>query len=657
NREFVASLIAKIEKSHRVIKTGNFIISLFLVFWCVASGAEVKVTAEANPKAVALGENVTVTVTVSDSEEFEAEEPRLPDLDGFDLLNSWDQTAVSQKLVSTPQGMQFQTNRRREFNYMLSPKALGQLSVGSFEVVVNGKAYRTQPLTVSVTKESASGGAGAPRRGGQPPDPFEDMLNAEEEMFRQLLQSRNQMLRQALPQIPDDVSIANPAFRSLPRNPNEAFFISVEVDKTEVYVGEQVTVNWYVYTRGQMETLDRLKFPSLRGFWKEIIEEVPSIQFMEEIVNGVPYKKALLASHALFPIKAGTATIDEFKIKSRIRTINPGFGGFGKAFEYTKSSAAVPVKVKPLPLEGRSADFTGAVGRFEVNAVIEGQGKHPVNQPFTMRVRFEGAGNAKTIDLPKMDLPAGVEIFDTKSESKFFKNGRSYKQFEVLMLPRQIGPLTLPAMKVTMFDPESGQYYQRETNPLMIEIVDNPNAPVSAANRLALNKKKADTKKEIELPLPYVHAHQAQVPWSVPIWMWWVLYGSSVAFGLAQTARYKNWFAKRDTLERQLAKRLKSAQNAMNKNNYRQYSVDMMNAFYLVLGQVSEESSALSLEKLLDMMPPTVRKEYGARIQKSFEYFQVLGFAPEASLEAQIKKSVMQEQFQEASKLLKEIAS
>ena len=410
-------------------KIGSFISSFIVIFFFVlatsaAASAQVNVQATVDSNEVALGENLSLNVTVSSSENVDIQEPRVPDLDGFDLLNSSQSTAVSQKLVQTDKGMQFQTQRRKEFNYLLSPRREGQLSIASFEVVVDGKVYHTQPILVKVAKA----GNGNARRGRQQqpqgqlpsgvPDPFEQMDQAEEEIFNHLLQQRAQMLQQqgAMPEeAPPDAgaTMAHPAYRSLPTNPNEAFFIQVEVDKTDVYEGEQITVNWYLYTRGQMETLDREKFPDLRGFWKEVIEEVPSIQFTQEVVNGVPYKKALLASHALFPIKAGTATIDEYKIKSRIRLPVDGYGYLGPAYEYTKSSRPVEITVRPLPMEGRPADFTGAVGQFDVHSAVEGQ-TFPVNQPFSLKVRFEGSGNAKLIDLPSMNLPTGVEVYDTK---------------------------------------------------------------------------------------------------------------------------------------------------------------------------------------------------------------------------------------------------
>lgn len=624
-----------------MIKTGNLFTFLCLFFFSLSVSAATTVQSGADRTELATGETFNVTVSVVSTEDVNIQEPRIPELDGFELLNNFQATAVSQKLVQTSSGMKFETQRRKEFTYTLTPTKTGNLSVSSFEVVVDGKVYRTKPILIQVGQgnNGTSAGRSRPQRPHLPPgfdDPFEAMDQAEEEIFNQLLRQRQRMMQQlpggggAIP----DTSIPDAAFRSLPNNPNEAFFISVEVDKTQVYEGEQVTANWYIYTRGQMETLDRLKFPNLRGFWKEIIEEVPSIQFTEEIVNGIPWKKALLASHALFPIKAGTATIDDYKIKSRVRLPTQGFGGlFGKAYEFTKSSARVPIKVLPLPVEGRPSDFTGAVGQFEVNASVEGQ-SFPVNQPFSLRVRFEGAGNAKLIDLPAMDLPAGLEQYDTKSESKFFKNGRSYKEFEVLLIPRQEGDITLPELSVSMFDPQDKKYYTKKTQAIPMKIVNNPNAPVGASSRLAEADQATKTGKKAQLPNPIMHwspATESSLLAQPSLWL--ALYGAADAVLLWKSQKEMGWRRRRRTLKEIVQKRYKKVDNAVHNGEYRKVGAEMTNIFYLVLGELAGSGGAsLEMNRLMEMIPPSLRRDYGDAIQKEFEVFQTLSFAPEEML-------------------------
>ncbi len=655
-------------------RIGNVLLGLSLIFgFSFAMAAGTTVSATVDRSEMSLGDTFTLSVIASSDEDVEAQDPRIPDLDGFEMLNNWQSTAVAQKLVNTGSGMQFQTQRRKEFHYMLSPKRLGVLSLPAIEVNVSGKVFRTQPIVIKVAQGDGNSQQGSQQgrtrpRGVQRPtfeDPFEAMDRAEEDMFNQLLNQRQrllQMQQQGRGGAPDEnrfngqaAEMPNAAFRSLPTNPNEAFFIGVEVDKTEVFEGEQVTVNWYIYTRGQMETLDRLKFPSLKGFWKEIIEEVPSIQFSEEIVGGVPWKKALLASHALFPIKAGTAAIDEYKIKSRVRTATQGWGYMGKAFEYTKSSSRIPIKVKPLPIEGRPSDFTGAVGQFEVHASVENAAALPVNQPLSLKIRFEGAGNAKLIDLPVLNLPPGLEQYDSKSESKFFKNGRSFKEFEVLLIPRQEGELIIPGLSVSMFDPSSQKYYTRTTESISLKIVNNPNAPVGESSRLGDASKQAAVAKPIDrLPdvlLNFSPSAEAQV-WTNP-WVWVLVFGGILAVLSLKLLRVLGWHERRQTLQELVQKRYKKIDLAMAANDHRKVGAEMTNVFYVVLAEVAGASGAAEeIHILLNQIPPSLRRDHGDEIVKSFEVFQTLSFAPDEMLGSLKDPEALKTHLEKAKKVI-----
>lgn len=650
-------------------KIGNILFLLSFMFFVVIAKANTTIQSTVDREEVGLGDTFTVTVSVVSSDDVDVQDPRIPELDGFDLVNSWQSTAVAQKLVNTSSGMQFETQRRKEFHYMLTPKRAGTLSVSAFEAVVNGKVFRTQPIVIKVSKDPSAQGRRRPSPGSAIPgfdDPFESMDKDEDDIFNQLLKQRQRLMQQQMQQLqqmgmdepyPNAPSAGMPdaAFRSLPKNNSEAFFISVEVDKTEVYEGEQVTVNWYIYTRGQMESLDRLKFPSLRGYWKEVIEEVPSIQFTEEIVNGTPWKKALLASHALFPIKAGNAVIDEYKIKSRVRLPSLGLGGFfGKPYEYTKSSARVPITVKPLPIEGRPSDFSGAVGQFEVNANVENK-TVPVNQPVSVKIRFEGSGNAKLIELPAISWPAGLEQYDSKAESKFFKNGRSYKEFEVLVIPRKEGAMTIPAFSVSMFDPQAKKYYTRTVEPIQLDIVANPNAPSGSSTRMSdVKKAQGEAAIEKKLPNPILNwqASSEANLMSRP-WIWALIYGMIASALLWKSKKEFGWGRRRRSLKDLIHKRYKVIDQALGKNDYRKIGVEMTNIYYLTLGEVTGEGGASQeIDDLLNLMPPSLRRDHGEEIANTFEIFQTLSFAPDEMLGTLKEPSTVKKNVERAKKVI-----
>jgi len=665
-----------------VTKIGNyfclllFVLSVAASFPVTAWGA-VTVQSTVDRNEMGVGDSFTLTVSVISDESVDIQEPRAPDLEGFELLNSWQASSTSQRLMNTSSGMKFEVQRRKDFNYLLAPRKAGTYSVGAFEVVVDGKVHHSQPITISV------GATGSPRRNQRPQQrpqmppgfggfPGSDMLDemdrAEEEIFNQLLRRRQQALPPgAMPGAPQRENQPEPQFRSLPSNPNEAFFIQVEVDKTDVYEGEQVTASWYIYTRGQMESLDRLKFPDLKGFWKEIIEEVPSIQFSEEIINGVVYKRALLASHALFPIKPGTAVIDEYKIKSRVRMPSQSFGGFGfgQAYEYTKSSARVKINVKPLPVEGRPSDFSGAVGQFDVNASVENQ-NILVNQPFSLKVRFEGTGNAKLIELPAIQWPKSVEVYDTKSDAKFFKNGRSYKEFEVLLIPREEGELRIPPISVGTFDPQAKKYVNRQTQEIVLQVAPNPNAPSGnvatvggAGNPPAKEAPAAATNPLSGKVLPdLILTWDSPGRWTLashPLF-WGGLYGLVLLILVWRSKVELGWGRRRQNLRELVAKRYKKIETLLRKNDYRGIGAEMMNIFNLVLGSISgQEASGLELDRMLERIPPSLRREHGESLRKQFEVFQFMSFAPENILGGYKDAGTVQKEVEAAKGLLQKL--
>ena len=600
-----------------------YFFGFFIFLFSQLAIAQVQVTATVDRNELGIGDTVTLSVTVRSNEQVQVTEPRVPHLNGFDLVNNFnDSGGVSMQLQAGPGGMQFQKSYRQSFNYVLTPKRAGKLTIPGFEISVDGKTYTTKPIAMQISQEGSGAGLPPP---GMPN--IDDLIEEQEDAFNQLLKNRGGGGGQ---QAQKDFKV----------NPNEAFFIHSDVDKTEVYEGEQIVVNWYIYTRGNLMSLDRLKFPDLKGFWKEIIEEVPALNFTQEVINGIPYRKALLASHALFPIKPGTSVIDEYKIKAQVQIPTNPFSafGFGRPYTFSKSSDRIQIKVKPLPVEGKPDSFSGAVGQFQVKTHIEGN-QFPVNQPFSLKVRFEGEGNAKLIELPSLNLPKGIEVYDTKSDAKYFKNGKSFKEFEVLLIPREQGDITIPAMSFSSFDPVQKKYVVQSTDPIPVKIIENPNG--TNPNNLTNNNLNPNKEEKPAVAGP----KKPQLPDILVSWdrsmgdgysdskmaIWSVIYIFIFALLGWKARREFGWGQKQIDLRADLQKRFKKIQTKIDQGKWREAGTELTNAIYYVLGEVSGQGGAtLEINKLLDQAPPSLRRELGADLSRLIDVCQVLSFAPEA---------------------------
>lgn len=607
-------------------KIGSFLASCFI--FCFAFANDVKVEATIDQDRVPLGQLFVVRVIVqTEGSGNNVEEPQLPNLDGMQLMQRGKNVSVQSQLMSTPQGMDYKNIRREIIVYTFQATRLGRLSLDAIEVVVNGKLYQTKPLLVEVLPESE---LPAP----DPNDIEEQILQEQEDIFEQLLKRHMVPRGQVFPgptQNNRGGVQKEPEFRSMPTNPNEAFFIQLEADKTSVYEGEQITATWYLVTRGQMESLDRAKFPSLKGFWKEIIEENPQIQFYDEVINGVVYRKALMATHALFPIKSGKAIIDEFTVKSRIRMPTSGYGlGFGRAYEFTKSSKRLEIQVKPLPLDNRPKEFTGAVGQFDVNSRIEGSQNFYVNQPVSVKVRFEGSGNAKIIELPVITWAEGLELYDTKSESRFFKDGKSYKEFEILVIPRKEGALEVPEIQFAFFNPETEKYELKTTAAIPLDVKRAlQNQSEGSGSFLGSQTSQA---QPIVLSMPRLQKLESTAVKSTQsgALFWSSLFLMSL-LGLFTKAYYelkpKN---KSVTLKKEIEMRFAKIQKLAKLKNYRQVGAEIVNVSNFVLAEVtSHKGEILEIQKMIDQLPPELREKRASELMKVYEQAQVYGFAPD----------------------------
>lgn len=179
-----------------MIRTGKVLTFLTVLCFSLIVWAQqgTVVTSTVDKNKLEVDDTFKLTITVQSTESVEIEEPRVPNLSGLDLIQHWDNTAVQQSLVQTPQGMDFKTIRKREFHYMFQTKAAGRYSLDAFEVVVNGKIFKTEPIIVEVfpagTVPQSQLRKNIPNPGRNLPseeeDPEEAFLRQQEEVFNQL---------------------------------------------------------------------------------------------------------------------------------------------------------------------------------------------------------------------------------------------------------------------------------------------------------------------------------------------------------------------------------------------------------------------------------------------------------------------------------------
>jgi hypothetical protein len=241
-----------------------------------------------------------------------------------------------------------------------------------------------------------------------------------------------------------------------------------------------------------------------------------------------------LARYAAFPLQEGQLKIDPFGLKYTYYAgggMDDGEDPFLQFFrqmtprEGSTQSEPLTIDVMPLPADGKPASFSGAVGDFSIMSAVD-KTEVRANEAITLTVKIEGRGNVAAIGQPKATWPQNVEQYDSKGTAKATKAGVGEKDFEILLIPRVAGDLTLPSLEFSYFDPTKKQYMTRTTDPIRIHVLEA--APGSQAPRpLNPSVTGSTTQTPSESPTPGHALHDLKAPISaesplggLPLWRW-----------------------------------------------------------------------------------------------------------------------------------------
>lgn len=276
-------------------------------------------------------------------------------------------------------------------------------------------------------------------------------------------------------------------------NVGSAISLRATVDNANPYQGEPITLTYKLYTpTSRLSVGDLQKEPSFNGFWAQnLLKNATQFPQYTETVNGRKYIVAELGKYALVPQKSGALTIDplnqdvSYEVQVRTRMQSPFhddpffkkffddsfFGSQSQVVRKTLKSNPVTVHVKSLPQASQPIDFTGAVGRFGLEASVD---KHKLNanDALTLRVAVSGSGNINLLEKPDISFPPDFEVYDPKIIDNFRNTGNTSgtRTFEYIVIPRAAGKFTIPAVQYAYFDVGKNAYQHASSAPIDIEV-------------------------------------------------------------------------------------------------------------------------------------------------------------------------------------------
>ncbi len=329
----------------------------------------------------------------------------------------------------------FNTSFTRELVYVLYAKRTGKIKIGPARLELGGENYQTKAIEIEVVKSS----------------------------------NRRSSKGNARTDKVDEPSL------------EDALFVSAQVDYKRAYVGQQITVEYDLFYRFRLHNVGFKEIPTFAGFWVKDLFVAQQLNSHREVVEGVTFNVAPLRRVALYPTSAGTYDIGVLAIscdipKQRGRRgslVDEFFSGdpfFSRSQSVIVRSEELEVEVLPLPEKDRPQEFTGAVGRFQLRA--EAQPTHvPAGDPVTLQVIVEGQGNLAAVQAPKIQVGAGVKLYDpTLEEEEKIVDGLygGRRLFEYILIPEEGGMMEITPVRFVYFDPYESRYQTLESEPIII---------------------------------------------------------------------------------------------------------------------------------------------------------------------------------------------
>lgn len=290
-------------------------------------------------------------------------------------------------------------------------------------------------------------------------------------------------------------------------DPKDAF-VRAAFSRTKVHEQEAVMVTFKFYTTLDFRGVKRVQFPEFEGFMAEEVELPLNRQLKFEHLNGRNYGVIDVKQTLLFPQRSGKLTIPAgvidfvFVVKSGQKRQDIFGRTYDVPMEVQKSLkiAPVTVDVSQLPLDGKPANFSGAVGSFSFSSNLSAQ-KIKANEQVTLKLNITGTGNMKLIKNPDVKLPEEFEAYDPKIDNdklKITENGLSgTKTIEYMFIPRQAGEYTIPPIEFNYFDTKT-QSYKTLTSPSYKMTIDkDPNAGKNNSATSYMNQNAVQKMKDI----------------------------------------------------------------------------------------------------------------------------------------------------------------
>ncbi|MGB0451735.1 MAG: BatD family protein [Flavobacteriaceae bacterium] len=398
----------------------RYLLLILLVSIPVGLMAQVQFEAKVSKRKLGLNERLRVDFEMNqDGDNFEP-----PSFDGFRVLGGPNQS-ISNSWINGKR------TYSKTYSFFLAPLKKGPITIGQAVIEIDDERYKSPPVEVIITEAV---------------DIPKDGNNAD------YLASEN-------------------------------VHLVAEVSNTNPYLNQAITVVYKLYVSNQVSITSNwreIDSPKYADFWSQTLDQKGQLKIYEGQYRGEDYRYVILRTTVLYPQKTGDLSIEPLTLDVPIDVRSNRRDFFGRFLttrvNKTISAGRRNIKVKPLPLENRPSDFTGAVGSFDFDAEVS-RTELDAQESLEYSLTVRGEGNLKLFELPKPQLPNAFEVYEPSRSDKVTTRTsgmRGSVSETYTLVPQNQGTFPLAPLSFSYFDPDAERYVTKNGGELLVSVINGP---------------------------------------------------------------------------------------------------------------------------------------------------------------------------------------
>jgi len=393
------------------------ILILFLTINSFVLSAQVNFEATVSKSKLALNERLRIDFVMNQN----GDNFSPPEFDNFQIIGGPNQSIKTSYVNG-------ERKFSKTYSYFLKPLKKGKLKINQASIEIDGEIYKSLQIEVLITDSVK-----------QPSDSITQYYND------------------------DDIEL-----RAL-------------ISKGSPYLNEPITVVYKLYYKAPINISDarETETPKFKDFWSQTIK-IPQLKVERDIYKGQNYNVVEWRKVVLYPQKVGELEISPLSLNLVLDVPTDKRDFFGNVI-YDQTSQMIStgmrrIIVKDLPQLGKPDSFSGAVGNFEFDVILN-KNSLRATESFQAELKVKGDGNLKLFDLPNILVPNSMELFEPEREELISTNlsgmsGSVSKSFTVI--PRFQGNFPIEEVEFSYFDPNTEKYKVLKSPRLTIDVYDGP---------------------------------------------------------------------------------------------------------------------------------------------------------------------------------------